>query len=322
MENNYRANIAGKLDLIQQSEILDNHNHNKASNLTLLGPYQHIISLHHFNRSVMHNRRHLEIKIIQQECRMITVEIVGFKEESDSEIKSNDVPGSQKPAKQKHGKFQLGVSKDSVLTWCPFVFLQLECNPADVMFYQEKLVAYLVQLGKGCLGSELTTLMKKMIGKIIIKVQNQCLMLMMMKLHKVTTLALTEDAQSSGFAQVSQTMYKGSKAAKEWVLTSSRIEHGRHKDYKSSSERGKIYGKKARVETVGNHLLHDGGEACSGTGEGLNFSFKEKVDIVINGKPEQFSLNSQRKRSKKLFFGGFIGLAPKHERRGERSAAV
>lgn len=68
----------------------------------------------------------------------------------------------------------------------------------------------------------------------------------------------------------------------------------------------KIYRKKERVENVGNHQLDDGGEACSGTEEGLSFSsLKEKVDIeVTNTKLEQSSLKSQRKRSKKLFFGG------------------
>lgn len=67
----------------------------------------------------------------------------------------------------------------------------------------------------------------------------------------------------------------------------------------------KVYKKKERVETVGNHFLDDGGEACSGTEEGLNFGLKEKVDIeVTNSKPEQVSLKGQRKRSKKLFFGG------------------
>ncbi|TKY52226.1 ALWAYS EARLY 2 protein [Spatholobus suberectus] len=67
----------------------------------------------------------------------------------------------------------------------------------------------------------------------------------------------------------------------------------------------KIYRKRERVENVGNHQLDDGGEACSGTEEGLSFSsLKEKVDIeVTNGKLEQFSPKSQRKRNKKLFFG-------------------
>ncbi|XP_016205527.1 protein ALWAYS EARLY 2 isoform X1 [Arachis ipaensis] len=63
-----------------------------------------------------------------------------------------------------------------------------------------------------------------------------------------------------------------------------------------NQKRKKVYRKKERKENVGNHLLDDGGEACSGTEEGLNFSLKEKVDVeVTNAKPQ--------KRSKKLFFG-------------------
>ncbi|KAI4301784.1 hypothetical protein L6164_035031 [Bauhinia variegata] len=67
----------------------------------------------------------------------------------------------------------------------------------------------------------------------------------------------------------------------------------------------KIYRKKEKVENVGNHLLDDGGEACSGTEEGFNISSsREKVDIeVTNAKSEQFSVKGQRKRNKKLFFG-------------------
>ncbi|KAI4349974.1 hypothetical protein L6164_010507 [Bauhinia variegata] len=67
----------------------------------------------------------------------------------------------------------------------------------------------------------------------------------------------------------------------------------------------KMYRKKEKVENVGNHLLDDGGEACSGTEEGLNItSSGEKVDIeVTNAKSEQFFGKGQRKRSKKLFFG-------------------
>ncbi|GAU42810.1 hypothetical protein TSUD_34540, partial [Trifolium subterraneum] len=66
---------------------------------------------------------------------------------------------------------------------------------------------------------------------------------------------------------------------------------------------GKFYRKKERVENVGNSQLDDGGEACSGTEEGLSFSsLKEKNMEVTNEKLEQFS-PSQRKRSKKLFCG-------------------
>ncbi|XP_028770851.1 protein ALWAYS EARLY 2 [Neltuma alba] len=67
----------------------------------------------------------------------------------------------------------------------------------------------------------------------------------------------------------------------------------------------KTYRKKEKAENVRNYQFDDGGEACSGTEEGLYFnSLKEKVDSeVTNAKPERFSPKGQRKRSKKLFFG-------------------
>lgn len=72
----------------------------------------------------------------------------------------------------------------------------------------------------------------------------------------------------------------------------------------------KNYRKKERVKNVGNYQLDDGGEACSGTEEGLSFrslNLKEKNMEVINEKFEQFTPTSQRKRNKKLFFGGNSG---------------
>ncbi|KAK7277936.1 hypothetical protein RJT34_22956 [Clitoria ternatea] len=68
---------------------------------------------------------------------------------------------------------------------------------------------------------------------------------------------------------------------------------------------GKFYRKKERVENTGNHQLDDGGEACSGTEEGLSFrSLKGKVNVeATNDKLEQFSPKSQKRRSKKLFSG-------------------
>ncbi|XP_022640908.1 protein ALWAYS EARLY 1 isoform X5 [Vigna radiata var. radiata] len=67
---------------------------------------------------------------------------------------------------------------------------------------------------------------------------------------------------------------------------------------------GKFYRKKERVKNVGNHQLDDGGEACSGTEEGLSCSLKEMVDIeVTNEKLEKISPKGGRKRNKKLFFG-------------------
>lgn len=67
----------------------------------------------------------------------------------------------------------------------------------------------------------------------------------------------------------------------------------------------KIYRKKDRAGNDRSYQL-DGGEACSGTEEGLYFnSLKEQVDCeATNSKPDHFSPKGQRKRSKKLFFGG------------------
>jgi hypothetical protein len=68
----------------------------------------------------------------------------------------------------------------------------------------------------------------------------------------------------------------------------------------------KFYRKKEKVEDIGNHQYDDGGEACSGTEEGLNFdALKGKVNNeVSSAKSKRFSPQGQRKRSKKLFFGG------------------
>ncbi|KAH0994839.1 hypothetical protein GBA52_018703 [Prunus armeniaca] len=66
----------------------------------------------------------------------------------------------------------------------------------------------------------------------------------------------------------------------------------------------KFYGKKEKAKDIGNHQFDDGGEACSGTEEGLNVSSRGKDDIeVSNTKGERFSPQGQRKRSKKLYFG-------------------
>ncbi|KAM4108320.1 hypothetical protein ACJW30_03G038100 [Castanea mollissima] len=67
----------------------------------------------------------------------------------------------------------------------------------------------------------------------------------------------------------------------------------------------KFYRKKEKVQDIANHQYDDGGEACSGTEEGLNSGVsKGKFDIeVSNSKSERFSPQGQRKRSKKLSFG-------------------
>lgn len=75
----------------------------------------------------------------------------------------------------------------------------------------------------------------------------------------------------------------------------------------------KFYGKKEKVKNIGNHQFDDGGEACSGTEEGINVSTKGKVDIeVSNAKGDRFSSQVQRKRSKKLYFGGNVASVRKY----------
>ena len=61
----------------------------------------------------------------------------------------------------------------------------------------------------------------------------------------------------------------------------------------------KFYGKKIKVEEIKNHLSDDGGEACSGTEEGIiGSAIKEKVDMEISSAKNELS-----KRSKKLEIG-------------------
>ncbi|KAL9378991.1 hypothetical protein Peur_027473 [Populus x canadensis] len=78
--------------------------------------------------------------------------------------------------------------------------------------------------------------------------------------------------------------------------------------------KGKFYGKKVRVEKIGNSQSDGGGEACSGTEEEQKVrTLKGKVKIEMsNAKIDETSCRGQRKRSKKLFsddkHDDFIGL--------------
>lgn len=67
----------------------------------------------------------------------------------------------------------------------------------------------------------------------------------------------------------------------------------------------KIY-RKEKAEEKGRKEFEDGGEACSGTEEGDNAnSSKRKVDFgTSNVKKDKSARQGQKKRSKKLFFGG------------------
>ncbi|XVE63010.1 hypothetical protein DITRI_Ditri06bG0165400 [Diplodiscus trichospermus] len=69
-------------------------------------------------------------------------------------------------------------------------------------------------------------------------------------------------------------------------------------------KRKKLYGKKIKVEEIKNNLSDDGGEACSGTEEGIvGSALREKVNMEISSAKNEISPWSQRKRSKKLVFG-------------------
>lgn len=70
--------------------------------------------------------------------------------------------------------------------------------------------------------------------------------------------------------------------------------------------KGKFYGKKVRVEKIGNSQSDGGGEACSGTEEEQKVrTLKGKVKIEMsNAKIDETSCRGQRKRSKKLFSDG------------------
>ncbi|XP_048133322.1 protein ALWAYS EARLY 2-like isoform X3 [Rhodamnia argentea] len=66
----------------------------------------------------------------------------------------------------------------------------------------------------------------------------------------------------------------------------------------------KFYGKKEKVEGIEEKEFEDGGGACSGTEEGGNDnSLKGKVKFEAPNEKIEHSHQTQRKRSKKLFFG-------------------
>ncbi|KAF8035869.1 hypothetical protein BT93_C1789 [Corymbia citriodora subsp. variegata] len=66
----------------------------------------------------------------------------------------------------------------------------------------------------------------------------------------------------------------------------------------------KFYGKKEKVEGMVEKEFEDGGGACSGTEEGGNDNLlKGKVKFEVSNEKKEHSHQTQRKRSKKLFFG-------------------
>ncbi|KAJ1417119.1 SANT/Myb domain [Sesbania bispinosa] len=244
-------------------------------------------------------------------------------EESDSERESNDASGSGKPMKRKRRKIQLSVEKDSVQS--PLIASNDGC--LSLLKRRRFDGSQPRAVGKRTPRIPVNYSYKKDDRENYFSPNKRRLKSAFDdnddEVAHVAALALTEAAQRSGSPQVSQMPYKRSEQKPSPVGTWGRMHQesetvpGKFYDtyvdeeclegigtVKVHQKGKKNYGKKERGETVGNHLLDEGGEACSGTEEGLNFSLKEKVDIeVTKAKPEQFSLKGQRKRSKKLFSG-------------------
>ncbi|KAH1037631.1 hypothetical protein GYH30_056798 [Glycine max] len=266
-------------------------------------------------------------------------------EGSDSERESNDAPGSQKPVKRKHEEVQLSVSKDqshsiasrddclSILKKRRFDGMQLK--PYAVGKRTPRVPVYKKDDTENYVSPYRRSL-KSTIDANDDEVAHVVALALTEAAHRggspqVSQTPSRRVEQKSSPIQSLERKHQMSETAcakfhdvsvDEEVLESSiesrGAENGEYARDNSSlmdtegistvkvfQKRKKFYRKRERVENVGNHQLDDGGEACSGTEEGLSFSsLKEKVDIdVTNEKLEKFSPKSQRKRNKKLFFG-------------------
>ncbi|KAL5196092.1 Protein ALWAYS EARLY 3 [Glycine soja] len=266
-------------------------------------------------------------------------------EGSDSERESNDAPGSQKPVKRKHEEVQLSVSKDqshsiasrddclSILKKRRFDGMQLK--PYAVGKRTPRVPVYKKDDTENYVSPYRRSL-KSTIDANDDEVAHVVALALTEAAHRggspqVSQTPSRRVEQKSSPIQSLERKHQMSETAcakfhdvsvDEEVLESSiesrGAENGEYARDNSSlmdtegistvkvfQKRKIFYRKRERVENVGNHQLDDGGEACSGTEEGLSFSsLKEKVDIdVTNEKLEKFSPKSQRKRNKKLFFG-------------------
>lgn len=249
-------------------------------------------------------------------------------ESSDSEQESNDASGiSRKPQKRKRGRDQISTSKDVFKSYssadgCLSLLKRKRSDGGQPRAVGKRTprfpVSYLHKKDNG--GNYVSPIKRNRKSDN----DNED------EVAHVAALALTEAAQRVGSPQVS-TPYK-----RQENHPQSEIGHARHRDASvdedwlegSVGSRGAENGDYAKdtsslmdMEGVGTVEVHkkgkkfyrkkekveddDGGEACSGTEEGVNVnSLKGKVDIeVSNAKAEQVSSQGQRKRSKKLFFG-------------------
>ncbi|KAK4273456.1 hypothetical protein QN277_021853 [Acacia crassicarpa] len=265
-------------------------------------------------------------------------------EGSDSDKESSDAPESQKHLKRKRGKVQLIFPKDSVQSHsvasndgCLSLLKKRHFDGSQPRAVGKRTPRVPVSHSHKKFDRDFVSPIKRSLKSESNANDDE--------VAHVAALALTEAAQRGGSPHISQTQYRRaeqkSSPVQSWEkmpktarskfhdasageeclegsVESGEAENGEYARDTSPlmdmegfgtvevHQKGKkIYRKKERAENVRSYQLDDGGEACSGTEEGLYFnSLKEKVDSeVTNAKPEQFSPQGQRKRSKKLFFG-------------------
>ncbi|XP_059437111.1 protein ALWAYS EARLY 2-like isoform X2 [Corylus avellana] len=260
-------------------------------------------------------------------------------EESDSDRESNDASASRKPLKRKRGKVQLSVSKD------PFESRSIATSDGYLSLLKRRRFdgTQPRAVGKRTPRFPISYSHKKDDSKFYVSPNKRGWKSDIDddEVAHVAALALTEASQRGGSptpyrrtehtksspVQSWERMHIPSDIAREaamdekWLeggIGSRRAENG---DYARDTcslmdmegvgtvnvfRKGKkSYRKKEKVEDIGNHQYDDGGEACSGTEEGLNFgALKGKVNNEVStAKSKRFSPQGQRKRSKKLFFG-------------------
>ncbi|XP_028184337.1 protein ALWAYS EARLY 2-like isoform X3 [Glycine soja] len=266
-------------------------------------------------------------------------------EGSDSERESNDAPGSRKPVKRKREKVQLSISKDqshsiassddclSILKKRRFDGIQLKPHAVGkrtprVPVYKKDDTENYVSPYRRSLKSTIDANDDEVAHVVALALTEAA---QRGGSPQVSQTPSRRVEQKSSPIQSWERKHQMSKTARakfpdvsvdkevlEGSIESRGAENEEYAKDNSSlmdtegidtaevfQKEGQFYRKRERVKNVGNHQLDDGGEACSGTEEGLSFnSLKEKVDIeVTNEKLEKFSPKSHRKRNKKLFFG-------------------
>ncbi|XP_024026911.1 protein ALWAYS EARLY 2 [Morus notabilis] len=234
-------------------------------------------------------------------------------ESSDNEQESNDASGlSRRPQKRKRGRDQVSTSKDVFKSYssadgCLSLLKRKRSDGSQPRAVGKRTPRFPVSYShKKDFGENYDSPLKRN-RKSDHDNEDDVL--------HVAALALTEAAQRVGSPQVS-TPYKrqehhpqselegsvGSRGAENGDYakdTSSLVDMEGVGTVEVHRKGKKFYRKKEKVED------DDGGEACSGTEEGVNVSsLKGKADAeVSNIKAERVSPQVQRKRSKKLFFG-------------------